>query len=177
MDWTPKSAIRGWFSFEQGASNRLIPRWLLLRALGLIYFSAFYSLIFQIRGLIGPHGILPAGEYLQAVARSAMVQGRFWYVPSLLWISSSSRMLMVLCWAGMVASLLLVLNFWPRAMLVVCFACFVSFVSAAQDFTFGRLAVALAYSIGSAGVLYLLMVGGRRLPPAPDARRREAGSN
>jgi cytochrome c biogenesis protein CcdA/thiol-disulfide isomerase/thioredoxin len=36
-------------------------------------------------------------------------------------------------------------------------------VSAAQDFTFGRLAVALAYSIGSAAVLYLLMVGGRRI--------------
>jgi cytochrome c biogenesis protein CcdA/thiol-disulfide isomerase/thioredoxin len=36
-------------------------------------------------------------------------------------------------------------------------------VSAAQDFTFGRLAVALAYSLGSAGVLYLLILGGRRL--------------
>jgi cytochrome c biogenesis protein CcdA/thiol-disulfide isomerase/thioredoxin len=36
-------------------------------------------------------------------------------------------------------------------------------VSAAQDFTVGRLAVALAYSIGSAIVLYLLMVGGRRI--------------
>src|SRR5689334_11321666 len=32
-------------------------------------------------------------------------------------------------------------------------------VSAAQDFTFGRLAVAFAYSIGSAGVLYALMLG------------------
>jgi cytochrome c biogenesis protein CcdA/thiol-disulfide isomerase/thioredoxin len=36
-------------------------------------------------------------------------------------------------------------------------------VSAAQDFTVGRLAVALAYSIGSAIVLYLLMLGGRRI--------------
>lgn len=39
--------------------THLWPRWLFLRALGLIYFSAFYSLIFQIRGLIGPNGILP----------------------------------------------------------------------------------------------------------------------
>jgi cytochrome c biogenesis protein CcdA/thiol-disulfide isomerase/thioredoxin len=36
-------------------------------------------------------------------------------------------------------------------------------VSAAQDFTFGRLAVALAYSIGSAAVLYVLMLGGRKI--------------
>src|SRR5207342_1506035 len=43
-------------------------------------------------------------------------------------------------------------------------------VSASQSFTAGRLAVALAYGIGSAAVLYLLMVGGRRLT-APLARR------
>ena len=31
--------------------------------------------------------------------------------------------------------MLLVLNVWPRAMLVICFVCFLSFVSAAQDFS------------------------------------------
>jgi cytochrome c biogenesis protein CcdA/thiol-disulfide isomerase/thioredoxin len=36
-------------------------------------------------------------------------------------------------------------------------------VSAAQDFTVGRLAVALAYGVGSASVLYLLVLGGRRV--------------
>ena len=36
-------------------------------------------------------------------------------------------------------------------------------VSAAQDFTVGRLAVALAYSAGSSIVLYVLMLGGRRV--------------
>src|SRR5215204_1347374 len=35
-------------------------------------------------------------------------------------------------------------------------------VSAAQDFTAGRLAVALSYAAGSAVVLYLLLLGGRR---------------
>jgi cytochrome c biogenesis protein CcdA/thiol-disulfide isomerase/thioredoxin len=43
-------------------------------------------------------------------------------------------------------------------------------VSASQPFTAGRLAVALAYGLGSAVVLYLLMLGGRRLV-APLARR------
>jgi cytochrome c biogenesis protein CcdA/thiol-disulfide isomerase/thioredoxin len=36
-------------------------------------------------------------------------------------------------------------------------------VSAAQDFTAGKLAVALAYAVGSGAVLYLLMLGGRRV--------------
>ena len=36
-------------------------------------------------------------------------------------------------------------------------------VSASQSFTTGRLAVALSYGIGSAVVLYLLMLGGRRV--------------
>jgi len=36
-------------------------------------------------------------------------------------------------------------------------------VSAAQDFTAGRLAVAFSYAVGSAIVLYLLLIGGRSL--------------
>jgi cytochrome c biogenesis protein CcdA/thiol-disulfide isomerase/thioredoxin len=36
-------------------------------------------------------------------------------------------------------------------------------VSAAQDFTAGRLAVALSYAVGSAIVLYVLLLGGRRV--------------
>ncbi len=43
-------------------------------------------------------------------------------------------------------------------------------VSASQSFTAGRLAVALSYGLGSAAVLYLLMLGGRRVI-APLARR------
>jgi cytochrome c biogenesis protein CcdA/thiol-disulfide isomerase/thioredoxin len=43
-------------------------------------------------------------------------------------------------------------------------------VSASQSFDAGRLAVALSYGLGSAIVLYLLMLGGRRLV-APLARR------
>src|SRR6476661_1401494 len=48
--------------------SRLWPRWLFLRALGLIFLSAFYSLAFQIRGLIGEHGILPTTSYLQQLS-------------------------------------------------------------------------------------------------------------
>jgi hypothetical protein len=134
MEWAPGSAVRWLLDSEHGASDRLIPRWLFLRSLGFIYFSAFYSLIFQIRGLIGPNGIFPADDYLQAIAHS-LGHARFWYAPTLLWFSSSSHMLLALCWAGMATSLLLTFNFWPRTALVICFVCFLSFVSAAGDFS------------------------------------------
>src|SRR3989442_2483641 len=135
MDWAPASVVRWLFASEQGAWDRLISRWIFLRALGLIYFSAFFPLVFQIRGLIGPQGILPANVYLEAVGRSLGHLARLWFAPTLLWFSSSSHMLLVLCWVGMLASLALVLNLWPRAMLMICFGCFLSFVSAAQDFS------------------------------------------
>lgn len=130
-----KAAIGWFFDGQQGPPDRLLARWLSLRALGLIYFSAFFSLVFQIRGLIGPTGILPASGYLRAVAQSLGYWERFWYAPTLLWFSSGSAMLSSLCWVGMLASLLLALNMWPRGMLIICFVCFLSFVSAAQDFS------------------------------------------
>lgn len=126
--------LRNLFDPTFGQKNRLIPRWLFLRSLGLIYFSAFFSLLFQIRGLMGPDGIFPAGEYLQAVSKS-MGPARFWFAPSLLWISASSHALMILVWAGLIASVLVTLNLWPRLTLFVCFVCFLSFAAAAGDFS------------------------------------------
>ncbi len=127
--------IRWLFDSNEGPRDRFIPRWIFLRALGLIYLSAFFSLIFQIKGLIGPAGILPANEYLRMVQHSLGGIRGVWFAPTLLWFSSGPHMLLALCWAGMIASTLVVFNVWPRWSLVACFVCFLSFVSAAQDFS------------------------------------------
>jgi hypothetical protein len=113
----------------------LWPRWIFLRCLGLIFFSAFYSLAFQIQGLIGPRGILPAGEYLDGVARVLPGLSRFYQVPTVLWIGAGSGALTALVWAGLIASALLTLNLWPRGSIAVCLVLFLSFISAAQDFS------------------------------------------
>src|SRR6185369_10194690 len=126
----------GWlFDGQRGPGGRLIPRWLFLRALGLIYFSAFFSLVFQIRGLIGPEGILPAASYLQQLSKALGHWERIRYAPTLLWLGSGPHLLLGLCWIGMLASVALVLNMWPRGMLVICFVCFLSFIGGAQDFS------------------------------------------
>ena len=122
-------------SASRAGANQLIPRWLFLRGLGAIYCSVFFALIFQIHGLIGRQGILPASSYLQAVGRSIGGWQRLWYAPTVLWFSTAPVMLSIICWVGIVASVLLVLNLWPRGMLLICFLCFLSFVSAAQEFS------------------------------------------
>jgi lipase maturation factor 1 len=118
-----------------GPPGHLVSRWVFLRALGGIYLSAFYSLLFQIRGMLGPDGLLPAGSYLEEVRRIMPGAAHYWYAPTLVWIASGPRALLALCWVGMLASLAVVLNFWPRAMLAASFALFLSFVAAAQDFS------------------------------------------
>src|SRR5215469_10637205 len=122
-------------SVTEKRPGHLWPRWIFLRALGLIYFSAFYSLQFQVKGLIGINGLLPAKDYLQAVTSAVPSVLRLWYAPTLLWINSSDRMLMAIFWVGLIASVILVFNGWPRGMLLICFVSYLSFVAAAQDFS------------------------------------------
>jgi hypothetical protein len=112
----------------------LWPRFLWLRGLGAIFFSAFFSLAFQIQGLIGPRGILPASELFEAPGRTPTLTA-LWQVPSLLWLSSSSAALSALVWAGLVASVLLTIGVWPRGTCAICTVLFLSFVAAAQDFS------------------------------------------
>jgi hypothetical protein len=130
--------VINWFLGARPATadqpGHLWPRWIFLRGLGLIYFSAFYSLYFQIKGLIGPNGILPAVDYLQLVTASLHGK-RFWFAPSLLWLGAGNHALMALCWGGLIAAALVVLNLWPRVSLALCFVFFLSFVSVAQDFS------------------------------------------
>ena len=113
----------------------LWPRWLFLRALGLIFFSAFYALAFQMHGLIGERGILPAGLYLDRISNVFGPLARVWFAPTLLWIDSSDRALTVVVAAGLIASVLLVLNLWPRLTTALCTILFLSCIAALQDFS------------------------------------------
>ncbi|HEY9712422.1 MAG TPA: lipase maturation factor family protein, partial [Chroococcales cyanobacterium] len=130
----PIDVFRWLFDGHRGPRGRLIPRWIFLRALALIYLSAFYSLLFQIKGLIGPEGILPAQQFLRSVAEN-MGLSRYWYAPTLYWFSAGEAMLMTVTWIGLVASLLAFFNLWPRLNLLICFACFLSFIGASSVFS------------------------------------------
>ncbi|MGH9535668.1 MAG: lipase maturation factor family protein [Terriglobales bacterium] len=122
-----------WLAPERAGQGHLWPRWVFLRLLGLIYLSAFLSLLFQINGLIGPRGLLPARAYLAALAAHFGVL-RFWLAPSLLWLASGHAALQALAWAGLAAAALLTLNRWPRAAIAAAEVLYLSFVVVARDF-------------------------------------------
>ena len=83
-----QSFLERWFAPMQGGVSCLAARWIWLRALGAIFFSAFLALWFQIDGMIGPRGISPAGEYLQAVKRAFPGIKGVWFAPTLrVWLA------------------------------------------------------------------------------------------
>jgi lipase maturation factor 1 len=132
--WLSVKPLQWLFDPQAGPRDKFLSRWIFLRALAAIYFSAFFSLLFQIEGLNGPRGILPAERFLIAV-RGATGSLRLWYAPTLFWLSSGSHMMIAVVWLGLIASVAALCNLWPRLSLFICFVCFLSFVSAAQAFS------------------------------------------
>jgi hypothetical protein len=122
--WNPPAAAP--------ASYALV-EWLFLRALGLIYLSAFVSLSVQMLGLIGSDGILPAAQYLQR-ARQVLGISAYWQVPTVFWINSSDGALLGACLTGMLLALLVVAGLAQRPALAGLFVLYLSFVSAGQTF-------------------------------------------
>jgi lipase maturation factor 1 len=131
----PGSPTVRWWSLSAGAPDMLWPRWIFLRAIGIIFGSAFYSLLFQAQGLIGERGILPAGPYLRAVAQAIPGVSRLWLAPTIFWMSSGNNALTIVVWVGLIAAALLTLNVWPRLMVVVCEIAFLSYITVLQDFS------------------------------------------
>lgn len=110
-------------------------RWLWLRALGLIFFSAFYSLAYQIHGLIGERGILPATGYLNLLGQYFGPIKRLWYAPSLFWFNASDAALTAAVALGLIASVLITLNLKPRLMIGIATLLFLSCIAVLQDFS------------------------------------------
>ncbi|HEV7921484.1 MAG TPA: lipase maturation factor family protein, partial [Thermoanaerobaculia bacterium] len=126
--------LQRWFGPDVwSAETYSAARWLWLRALGCIFLSAFLSLAFRIHGLIGPRGLLPAGDYLRAVHNALGWKG-YWLAPTLLWLNAGRGALTALVVVGCVASLAIIGNVWPRIATAVAMIAFLSFIGAAQDF-------------------------------------------
>jgi hypothetical protein len=110
-----------------------ITSWLFLRALGLIYFSAFVSFGVQAMGLIGSHGIVPLADFVNA-ANHQLGPERYWLMPMLFWLNSSDFFIQAVCWAGAGLSLLLVANILPRLNLLLLYVFYLSLVYGGQVF-------------------------------------------
>jgi len=110
-----------------------LTRLVFLRLLALVYLAAFLSLGSQVHGLVGEHGLLPAGELLLA-ARQARGDEAYWLLPTLGWLGAGDTALGVLCGGGAAASVLALLGFAQGPLLAVCWAFYLSLVHLGQDF-------------------------------------------
>jgi hypothetical protein len=111
-----------------------VTRALFVRGVGLVYAVAFVSVWRQAHGLIGPEGILPAGEYLASAARVLGSAEAVWRLPTWLWLGAGDPALHLLCAGGTVAALLAVVGVAPAVTLAAAWSCYLSVVSAGQIF-------------------------------------------
>jgi lipase maturation factor 1 len=108
-------------------------RGLFLRLLAGVYLVAFASFWVQAAGLIGPHGLLPAGAFLDA-ARESLGADAYRRLPTLLWISQSAGFLHLLCGAGVAVALAAIAGLAPLACFALLWALYLSLVAGGQDF-------------------------------------------
>src|SRR2546426_8496180 len=111
----------------------LLSRWLFLRLLGVVYLVAFVSLALQITGLVGEHGILPAGGFLER-AHATYGSGAYRLFPTLCWLGAGDGMLHALAWGGAVLSLVLIAGVAQAPVLLLLWICYLSLSVAGQTF-------------------------------------------
>jgi hypothetical protein len=114
-------------------TSHLASRWIFLRILGVTYLVAFFSLEFQLKGLIGSGGILPAREFLTAVNR-VLGPERFRLFPTIFWWNSSDAFLQIACYSGIVFSWALTAGIAPLLCLIVLWILYLSFTVVGQAF-------------------------------------------
>ena len=104
-----------------------------LRVLGLTYLIAFWSFWSQVDGLIGHDGILPVAPWLDEL-RNRFGWEAYRLFPTLCWLNSSDSFLHALCGAGVVLSLLLILQIAPLFCLILLWGLYLSLSVAGQLF-------------------------------------------
>lgn len=116
------------FAGYDGTSTWLWPRWLVLRAVGLVYMIIFSGILQEYPALIGPEGLAPLPD-LMATLRDTYpnLAAAIWQAPTLFWFSTHPVMPGMLAWTGLAAAIALTLNFWPRLTLFTCWLMLVSF--------------------------------------------------
>ncbi len=110
-----------------------VTAWLFLRLLGVVFALAFASAGVQMAGLVGPTGILPAREYLSAVAAHYGAT-RYVVVPTLCWLGSGDAALATIAAVGGAGALALAAGIAPGLALLVAWASYLSLVSVGQEF-------------------------------------------
>ena len=112
-------------------SEYWLTRFVLLRFLGFVYFFAFLSLATQVIPLIGENGLLPAKAFLGAFHFDNKVDA-FMNLPTMFLLNSSDKFLLLLAWAGVVLSFILMIGFANVPLMAALWLIYMSFVHIGQ---------------------------------------------
>lgn len=124
---------RGLWGEQVNPPTHTLSRVLFLRLLGAIYLIAFLSLAVQLRGLVGSHGILPAGQFLAAV-RQQLGSAGYWQVPTLGWLNADDWFLTTLALGGAIVAILPVFGLAAGPAFLLLWALYLSLVTVGQEF-------------------------------------------
>ena len=121
-------------SEPDAAPQYWLTRFVLLRLLGAVYAVAFLVAINQALPLIGSHGLLPMGHYLEQVSAALGSQGAgFVRVPSLFWLWHSDTALLLVTWTGLILSLIMIAGYANALTLGALWMLYLSLVHVGQD--------------------------------------------
>ena len=111
-----------------GGPGHRLPRRVFLALLGLTHVIAFASFWSQAHGLVGEHGIVPAGPWLAQVGEVLRGDGRApWLeVPTLGWLGAGDTALTVLGACGVLGGALLAVGVAPRLLCAVLWLLYLS---------------------------------------------------
>ncbi|MFM8617381.1 MAG: lipase maturation factor family protein [Opitutaceae bacterium] len=116
------------FTGMGSGSTFLWPRWLVLRAVGLVFVVIFSGILHEGSALIGPDGLMPVDKLVeQARSDHPGALEAFLRTPTLFWLGEGPALVSVLQWSGLLAATALVFNVWPRLALFICWISLLSF--------------------------------------------------
>ena len=121
-------------SSPRSADSYWLTRFVLLRLLGFVYAVAFLVAAKQILPLIGSHGLLPVGLFLERVQNAlGSPSAGFIRLPSLFWLDHSDAVLQLAAWAGFALSCVVVAGYANAVMMGALWTLYMSFVHVGQD--------------------------------------------
>ena len=131
---SPASAINS-FPASPVPTTYWLTRFVFLRILGLLYLVAFVIVLRQFRPLAGEHGLLPAPQFLQAVAATyGHGAAAFFRVPTLFWLDATDSAFLAGAWAGIALSSCVLMGLANVPILAALWFLYMSFVHVGQLF-------------------------------------------
>ncbi len=105
----------------------------MLRLLGAVYAVAFLAAARQLVPLIGAHGLLPVGLFLDGVREKTGAAEALWFVPSLFWLVHSDFALRAVAWSGFAVACVVAAGYANALMMAALWLLYSSIVHVGQE--------------------------------------------